>query len=479
MKTFLKILANALGAFGVAIALINPKALFGGEQPVSFVFLIAAVVIGLVAYFLPAPSRFPDVAVVAATLVLIAFALTRFSPIRSRLIVAEHLGSIPYLGLGDRADLYRPVYGPTLMRSEHVMAFHEGLLREFPDVETVVQDHGRYALVYAGRRLRGQTDDQIFNDPFGPRLFLGTLISETFEPYWWTTSLWLRNELALKPSTDWKMGLLPPAWAKAKFQAIAANPPKGDASMIEGLLYIALRRPEFASAQQINTMLDAWQQIRQKQDAAVDKPIAAARAMAAALAPNAVGGHLSVNFQYPETWSANMRAVFSADLLRFLQAGGIDARLDSAGTPIAVSASPRQWENVAYVFTDEQYKTVRQHIAGVHLGHGVYMSGRDTTTQVLEKTQKETRGSLGVPTLILRLRAGSQEVAYGFAPVDTISKERAEALWSCDPSKPRLGFTRESDEESLADLTLAPWRFGLRVPSEDNNRNKRSEEYIY
>jgi len=50
MKTFLKIVANALGALGTAVALINPKAVFAVDQPVAFVFLLAAGGIGLVAY---------------------------------------------------------------------------------------------------------------------------------------------------------------------------------------------------------------------------------------------------------------------------------------------------------------------------------------------------------------------------------------------------------------------------------------------
>jgi hypothetical protein len=454
---WVRILANLLGAIGALAAVVNPPSVFNGEQPIGFLFLGASVFLFILTVHAPLTgfARVFDLGGWAAVLIVIAFLLTKDPAIHDWLLVRSHEGKGPRFGWAQDSDDLDPRYGPKLVRSDAAMARRYELLHEYPSAHWVVEKCEDYAFLYASLRLRGRSDEQIFSDPIGPALFLGTLVAETYPPDWWETTAWLKQSLNPHPTADWKMGLLPPAWARAKFQTLVVHPPASDTSVLEGLLIVARERADFATPQQFDGLLETWNDVRKKDGNPLDATLGAGRAVAEALQAHVQNDRVGVRFVYPPTWSSKACAVYSRQLMLFLRASGLHPELRDNGVPIAISAQFLAWNNVAYTMQEQVWKEVEVqheggHIAGTHSFSTPYTTHRND----LEMVHSDGRGQIGVPTLVVRV----SEKQFMLPPVTVINRNSANHLSDCDPSRDPY---KDTYEEFLADMTLAPWRFAL------------------
>src|SRR5579864_5332590 len=100
-KTWLRILANLLGAFVALVVYANPRAVFNSEYPITFLLLFVSVALwaGLWITGVRGPlaggGRVLELGGLLASLILVAFCLTKIPSVHDRLLVREHEGKGP------------------------------------------------------------------------------------------------------------------------------------------------------------------------------------------------------------------------------------------------------------------------------------------------------------------------------------------------------------------------------------------------
>ena len=454
---WIRILANLFGAFGALIAFVNPPAIFNGEQPAGFFFLGASAALWMLTIRAPltGPARILELGGAAAIVILIAFYLTKVPAIHDRLLVREHEGKGPKLHWAQESDDLDPRYGPRLVRSDEAMAQRYSLLREYPTAHNIVRDSFDYFFVYASFRLRGKSDEQIFADPIGPALFLGTLIAESYPSPWWETADWFKDGLNAHPSVGWKLGLLPAEWARSKFQTLAANPPAGDSQVLEALLVVEQARPDFGTPAQFQSQLETWSGIQKAAGHPLDASLEARQGIARALQNCA-----RVRFEYPDTWSSKARDIYTRQLMMFLHASGVNPEVGADGVPIKISAAFLAWNDVEYTLQEQVWKEVEvQHAGGPILGTKAFRSPYTSHTDVSQVVHTDGRGRIGVPTLVVKIG----DASFALPPVTIINRNSADHLSECDPGRDK---NKDIYEEFLAGMTLAPWQFALSSPAQ-------------
>ena len=475
LRFWLRVPANLMLAFGALVAFVNPPQVFG-PGPVGLILLMAAATL-LWLLTIRAWSRGPlmilDLAGLCGILVIELFAATRSQTTREHLTVMAALGQIPDLGLSGLTYYFNPRYGPKLVRSAHAM---EPRCSYKLSGLSPIEGRGEYAFCYASYRLRGKSDDQILAVEKGPDIFLGTLAAESFEPYWWHSADWLKNDLPLHPAADWKMGLLPPDFARAAFQQLLSRTPL-DPDLVEAMLFIALERPSFATQLQRDALLTTWSAARAKSGFPLGPALAVRQPLLEKLAAQAKDGHLSVHLELPDTWSPESREAVLQSVVAYLRSAGIDAQPSSDGYPLRITAAFRDWDNVTYSYREDVTTRIDEYHPGesIHVGNASYAtlpwtSHRDVTRAV----SKQQTGKLGLPTLLLE--AGGQ--TFALPPTSLISREEAYSLAACDPRRARPGSERDVYESELTRMLLDPWRLALYWPNSLDDLFKRDSENI-
>jgi hypothetical protein len=447
-KSWVRLAALLMLTFGTLVAVVNPPQVF---FPVAFGLVMLMFAAGLV-WLLTVRSWFRGLALifelggVAGMLVLALFALTRGAAVQEKLTVAALLGNAPNLGLSSRDFSFHPVYGPQLVRSDRAMESRCGWVRAS---NPIVQDRGESAYCWASLRLRGRSDAQILADSStGPIFFLGTLAAESAEPFWWQSAPWLKKDLPLHPSSGWKMGMLPPDWARAAFQSLVKQP-SHDSRLLEAMLFIALRRPDFATREQLDSLLEAWAAQRTAAGFSIEAALALRRELAGVS-----------RFEFPQDWPASVRDSYRETLAGFLR-----AQPNEQGEPVRVTAGYHAWDRVRYEqYDDEHRDVVEQHGGGLIRAGSVSVATSPYTTHrdVSEKVRKELIGPLTIPTLTLEV-GGKM---YRLPPSSLVSRSIAES--SSGPIY---------DEYRTA-MMLEPWRFGLYWPNASDDGWKCDEAQI-
>jgi hypothetical protein len=457
--TVLRVLANLLGAFGVLIALANPPAVFDSRQSVVFLILSVSVALWASLWMLAlrgpftGPARILELGGLGASIVFIAFCWSKIPSVHDKLVVLDHEGKGPRLGLYNAANFLDPRYGPKLVRSDAAMANRYDLLHDYPDANSVVENRGDYAYLYSSLRVRGKSDEQILADPIGTALFLGTLVAESAPPSWWHSADWLKRDLPLHPSAMWKMGLLPADWARSRFATLMAHAGAADPGTLQGILVVALVRPDFATPEQFEPALEKWMAVCKQSGYPIDATVEARHGLIEVLRQ-----YPGIRFQYPASWSATARDAYGRQIIALLRSGGLQVENREDGFPITISAEFREWDNVSYTEQRQVWKEVEEHhlgaeIPGTHVVRLPYTTHRD----VQEMVHSESRGRIGVPTLLV----GVGGKTFVLPPVGVIDRNVANDLSRCDPSQDSY---KEIYEEFLGRMTLAPWRFGLAWP---------------
>lgn len=408
---------------------------------------------------------------VLAAVLLVGYVLTRFPGVQKVLILREHrqaeLGYSPRVfdngfGWAQRSQLYSQDLGPVLLRDKTVveqrqqeLATHSRAPGEIP---------GDWALVFAARRLQGQSNQQILAGPDGLRLTLATMVAEADPPAWWSRSPWLAEQAKCSPRGSFRMGLLGPSDVEPVMSRL------GEAKEKELFCYVrcVLRHDDGFTLEHRDAVLATWKKA-QGQYYSPNNVISVDRALHARLglkellaSQGAPGGkeELTLQLAYPEHVGALERKHFEQLFRDFLRSLGYRTRVvPSGGTvTVLVQFGPVNFESVE-VKHYEPYTATERVSRRIYGGkYSGYRTEWENRTVTRNKTIAET-GAADVVSWVATVQAGTSEVMIALPPYSDVSRDTQERTLSYLED-----FTKVDHfywNYYLRNDASRPWRFGL------------------
>ena len=476
---FWVLVALTLLAIGAARRLSRPIAPQGerAQPAANFAGVSNAVV--------PALERTPTqkrewfwgrISLVLIASMLLLIALVYVPPVRRALTIWDHRhvarrgyvsqGSFDDgIGLANWNQFYDPTLGPELLRDSAVVNNRISHL-----YSSSINDD--WSFFYAALRLQGQTDEQIRQHQRGKELFLGALQNEFRRPEWWDRAVWLREALGLQQREPFQMGLIDPTWARAEAERLIAQPAQLGGAEVQAFMSVAARQPDFLPQASVDALLERWRQIDTQGGHATTEVLAQRRQLREMVAPLAHNGAVETRIILPEYATDEMRRQMTETVHRLLALCGFRA-VPGERVTFDLSIEPRRFDAVAsrHLATERQrvqenYNVRRRSRYASSRSRGWTETRSRTVNRNVTVTRQEF-GEADVPTLIMRVSAGEQEIELAAPPYGTISSDetRYAIVTLRNPENiPTLQPAfRERLETYINSVVLKPWRFGADI----------------
>lgn len=410
------------------------------------------------------------VALVWLWLPFVALAIIYYPPLRQRLIVRDHHytqgpsydgGYHGGWGFALPEHFYDPTLGPLLLRDEAVIANRMARTDSF--FSLAADD---WTLFYASRRLQGRTDAEIWREPHGREMFLGTLKSEAWPPEWWEKMGWLREELHLQPSGTFQLGLLSPSDARTHLGELAASFTNIDAAELRSeVIYSLWRHPALLTQTQADTLLSNLAQVTRTNEQGNLTPVLVARQQIRELARRAAHEEMvGTRFNFPDYFPEQVRATTRETMRQFLATCGLTMN-DGNDLTITVTAESKPY---AVVVTDTERKTRPVTKTRTrYVKSGKYGSRAVTETYTDTEVYSDAKGSLEtaeVPMLVFRFTTGTASQVFALPPFSSVERTNLTTVNEILKAPEKLAQadddTRKTFIEFLRADALRAWRFG-------------------
>lgn len=409
----------------------------------------------------------------AAVVLWSGYLITRIPAVQRALILKEHrelmVGWNPnefYGGWGwaERGQLHQESPGSWLLKDSRVVEHRIHQMDSHRSLPYYPYS-GEWALLFAARRLQGQTNSEIFTGPDGLTLGTATLVAEADPPNWWRQASWLGKEIGVAPSDSFGMGLL----GIADVEFLVSRIEQCDIRQTAALVAAVLEFEELFTLDQREAILERWLAVQSQDKEASPNNIPSlehaftvrrelrqmlSEAKAIPTTP------LAVSFQFKARLSGHQRHEIREAVMGYLRSLGYRPRLGESGTlRFEVEYSPVEFEQV-FVAHAEEYSTTHR---TAHRSYSRY-SGSQTTYKM--ETREQTRWtdhleSTAVPSFVMNVSIGSVKTQIVLPPFEEFNqrtRDRVLPLFDKSELKPDELFTWNWCIENYA---LRPWRLGL------------------
>jgi hypothetical protein len=398
------------------------------------------------------------------------YLITRLPSVQKSLIFYEHrnldIGWTPGhykggWGWAQRRHLHSPDLGPELLRDPAVVQQrHTQLSRSLyrPD-----RYAGEWALVFAGKRLLGMTNEQILSQEDGYTLTLATLVAEADPPAWWGRADWIGQQVAVKPQGSFRLGLLGPA----DVERLMARFSECSDQQLIGFVRCVLRHDDGFTPSQRDTVLEAWAKTQSKASdqnsvTSVQTALQVRQGLKDFLAElGPPGSEVALQVSFPDHTSALERKRLGWLLEDFVRSVGYRPHLVIADGQVAtlVQLCPVNFELVT-VDHFEQYTTTERVSHQEYSKHGGSRTVWQDRPVVKNKRNREI-GAADIISLVVTAQNGNRAVTLVIPPYGEVIRDTQAriARYLADFSNvDRFYWSSYWDNDASQ-----PWRYGLKA----------------